>query len=894
MRQKAKILVVDHDRLNLDRISQTLSSAGYEVFQTERGCDVLASSRQHDPDLLLLRTNLPDITSSEVCQRLKADSALAKILVVYLASEHVPKNGPNESQLGADHSIPCGVDGDELLERVAICCRQQRAEAALHREAGRLSALIATQQEIAAAAPDPTAIMKLVAARAQQLTGAAGAVIELVEGDEMVYRAASGITASQLGLRFNVSASFSGLCVQTEEILRCDDVKTDLRLAGDASHLSEVRSVVAVPLKQQYNSMGVLKVVALTPKAFGEGDLQMLQLVAHFMAVAINQAVALGAKQALLAEHTRTILALRESEERFRSAFDYAAIGMALVGTDGRWMKVNHPLCEIVGYAQEELLARSVQDFIHPEDLEAGGEHVRQLLTGDTRTYQTELRFVHKSGSVVWILLNISLLRNSQGKPLYFIAQIQDITERKRAEETKARLTAILEATTDFIGTLDVDGRTLYLNRAFREVVGIGANDTLDAKHISEYHPPWAADVIASDGFPTAIREGTWSGEIALLNPAGREIPISQVIIAHKTPKGQVAYFSTVARDITERKRAEEALIMQARVLQNMSEGVCLADENGFIVYTNAAEEKMFAYGPAELIGQHVTILNHYPLEESARLMAEINEHVATKGAWSGEFKNRGKDGRPFTTSSSISLLEISGRKYLVYVQEDITEKKRADEQIKNSLIEKDVLLKEIHHRVKNNLQVISSLLNLQSRYIQDDRTHELFRESQNRVRSMALIHEKLYQSQDLAKVDFAEYVLSLASMLFRSYGTNSGAVKLDLAVDPVFLSIDTAIPVGLVINELVSNSLKYAFPNGRPGTISIDFHTENDDQFSLVFRDDGIGVPEEFDLDKAPSLGLRLVKILTGQLGGKLAFRRTGGTEFKITFKEQKEKDRK
>ncbi|MBM3836967.1 MAG: PAS domain S-box protein [Verrucomicrobia bacterium] len=525
----------------------------------------------------------------------------------------------------------------------------QDAERALKQHTERLSAITAIQQEIGAAAPDQESIMKLAVSRAQQITRADGATIELVEGDEIVYRSASGSLASQAGKRIRVGKSFSGLAIRTDEILRCDDTDTDPRVDQTECRTGSIRSVVVVPLRHQYNSIGALKVISSRPGAFDDADIQTLQLVAHFMSAAINQAVAFGSKRALLAEHTRTIVALRESEERFRSAFDYAAIGMALVATNGKWMKVNRSLGEIVGYAEGDFRSLYFHSLTHPEDVANHQARMRSLLAGETGAFQMEARFIHRSGSVVWVFLSVSLLRDGKGKPLYFIAQIQNITERKRA-----------------------------------------------------------------------------------------------------------------------------------------------------------------------------------------------------------------------------------------------------DEQVKSSLREKEVLLKEIHHRVKNNLQVISSLLRLQSGYVKDEAAKELFRESQNRVRFMALIHQKFYQSQDLARIDFNEYLLSLLAMLFRSYGALSGTVTLETHVDPIFLDIDTAIPVGLLVNELVSNSLKYAFPENRCGIIRIDFRAVGDEAFVLTLRDDGVGLPGEFDLDKVPTLGLRLVKILTSQLGGTLTFHRNGGTEFTVTFREPKDKEGK
>ena len=217
----------------------------------------------------------------------------------------------------------------------------------------------------------------------------------------------------------------------------------------------------------------------------------------------------------------------------------------------------------------------------------------------------------------------------------------------------------------------------------------------------------------------------------------------------------------------------------------------------------------------------------------------------------------------------------------------EVTERKRTENQIKTSLKEKEVLLKEIHHRVKNNLQVISSLLNLQSKYIKNRPASEIFRESQNRIKSMALIHEQLYQSRDLARIELAEYIRKLAANLLYSYKVKPNAIVLKINVDSVFLSIDTAIPCGLIIDELVSNSLKYAFPAHKKAEICIDLHSDDNNKFTLIISDNGMGFPKDLDFRKTESLGLQLVCTLTDQLGGTIKLNGSYGTEFKITFRE-------
>ncbi|GAB1544717.1 hypothetical protein NUACC21_73930 [Scytonema sp. NUACC21] len=215
----------------------------------------------------------------------------------------------------------------------------------------------------------------------------------------------------------------------------------------------------------------------------------------------------------------------------------------------------------------------------------------------------------------------------------------------------------------------------------------------------------------------------------------------------------------------------------------------------------------------------------------------------------------------------------------------DITERKQAEEQIQASLLEKEVLLKEIYHRVKNNLQVISSLLNLQSEYIKDKDDLEIFQQSQMRIESMALIHQKLYQSQDLARIDFGEYIRDLVASLFSSYEVNTNVIALTVNIKNVLLSLDAAIPCGLIITELVSNSLKYAFPKGRTGEICIEIQLESNMFYTLKVKDNGIGLPSEFNLKNITSLGLQLVEALTNQLLGNIQMNTKSGVEVLITF---------
>jgi PAS domain S-box-containing protein len=246
------------------------------------------------------------------------------------------------------------------------------------------------------------------------------------------------------------------------------------------------------------------------------------------------------------------------------------------------------------------------------------------------------------------------------------------------------------------------------------------------------------------------------------------------------------------------------------------------------------------------------------------------------------------KDNSIVWVNVTVSLIRESSTepKYFIAVIEDISDRKHSQEQIKASLLEKEVLLKEIYHRVKNNLQVISSLLNLQSGYIKNKDDLVIFQQSQQRIASIALIHEKLYQSQDLARINFREYTQDLVVSLLTAYEVNEDAIAVTINIDEdVLLGLDTAIPCSLIIHELVSNSLKYAFPTGRNGSINIELHLIGDNNFLLKVSDDGVGLPSNFDFKKIASLGLQLVDALTYQLAGTIDIKGENGVEWQLKF---------
>ena len=325
-----------------------------------------------------------------------------------------------------------------------------------------------------------------------------------------------------------------------------------------------------------------------------------------------------------------------------------------------------------------------------------------------------------------------------------------------------------------------------------------------------------------------------------------------------------------------------------AKILDLAEDAIISIDASYRIVLFNQGAEKIFGYSRDEILGEPLNVLVPVRfLEAHGHHIQEFTESPTASRAMGErrEIFGRRKGNIEFPAEASISKARLDEGWLFTVILRDVTARKIADESIRASLREKEVLLKEIHHRVKNNLQVVSSLLGLQSRTIEDLLTRKKFQESQNRVHSMALIHESLYQSDNLSEIDFPAYIDQLAAHLLRSYGAGPAHVKISSAIGDVRLPIDTAVPCGLIINELVSNSLKYAFPDGRRGRIRIEMREDEHQRIRLEVSDNGIGLPENVDFLSTRSLGFRLVHTLADQLGATIETESKGGARIALTF---------
>jgi PAS domain S-box-containing protein len=317
--------------------------------------------------------------------------------------------------------------------------------------------------------------------------------------------------------------------------------------------------------------------------------------------------------------------------------------------------------------------------------------------------------------------------------------------------------------------------------------------------------------------------------------------------------------------------------------------GMIVVDREGKIVFANSHIERLFQYSSGELIGSAIEKLvpeRYRSKHPDYRHSFFGDSRARPMGAGRDLFGLR-KDNTEVPVEIGLNpLVTPNGEFFVVSSVVDITERKRLEAALRTQLRERNVLLQEVHHRVKNNLQVISSLINLQMGSIGDGAAVEALQECSNRVQAIGLIHEQLYQAQDFTNVAFSDYARSLVDAVFRTAGVNADTVALSTEIEPVAVAVDRAIPLGLILSELITNSLKHAFPDGARGNLWVRLSAEGDGRLQLVVRDDGIGLPADFDPRRCQSLGMHLIHTLAEQIAAEFVVGNAGGAEFTLRFR--------
>ncbi len=590
---------------------------------------------------------------------------------------------------------------------------------------------------------------------------------------------------------------------------------------------------------------------------------------------------------------------LLERKTQIEAIFSSMNDAIVIMDKKGEIFMINDAAVRFHRFKTKEEYLRNLPDYydlfelasmdgtiLYPDQWPSGRAFRGEIL----RDFEVILK--RKDTGESWVAsYNTSVVYNDENEIDFIVFIIHDITQRNKSEkalkESEEKYRLISENTGDVIWILDLKSQKFtYVSPSVYHLRGYTPEEVIK-QSLEEVMTPESYRFII-DNLPKAINtiisgddSGVMRNRIDQIRKDGTIVPTEVVTTPLFNGKGEISSILGVSRDITERLKIEAE---RDRLFNFSIDMLCIAGFDGYFKELNPAWEETLGWTNEELMSQPYLEFVHPEDLDSTIKSAE----GLSKGQKVIRFDNRYlcKDGSyRWISWNSYPLVE---EELIFAVARDVTQMKEIEEALIRSLKEKEMLLKEIHHRVKNNLMIISSLLNLQSQYIKDKEALGIFKESQSRARSMALIHERLYRSTDLKRINFGDYIRTLSNDLFHTYADGSGRIILNIDVEDVMMDINTAIPLGLILNELVSNSLKHGFPNEKSGEINISFRFV-DDEYVLSVSDTGIGFPEDLDHHNTDSLGLQLVNNLTGQIDGEIELDTTNGTEFNIRFKEKK-----
>lgn len=577
---------------------------------------------------------------------------------------------------------------------------------------------------------------------------------------------------------------------------------------------------------------------------------------------------------------------LRESSFLLETVLNTIPDVIGIQDTDHKIIKYNEAGYKLLGKKPEDIIGKECFKLLGkdaPNGICPTKEVIKTKQPAHVERYEEALN--------TWFDIRSYPVLDKNDNIILIIEHLRDITQQKKIErsleESAQKLKLMIERSPIGVSTTNLKGEYLSVNPAYCEMVGYTEEELFNMKFSDITHPD---DKEKNDKlYGDLINENLTSFDLEkrYIKKSGEIIHTLIRSNLVRDENGKPLFELAICEDITKQKKAINELMrsemrMKA-IFEDAIDVIAVVDlEEGKILNINDTVEKILSYKKEMLIGKSFSAL--FP-PETKKTSKQILEELKINRAIFKSQNLKRKDGTICIMDLSIAQIPWAGSKAALINLRDASERIHAEKIIQKDLKEKEVMLMEIHHRVKNNLQIISSMLKMQSVYIKDPKALEYFKDSQNRVKSMSLIHESLYQSEDLSKIDLGRYIKKLTNQLIRSFKDLHKDINMNLDIDDISFNINKTIPLGLLINEIVSNSFKYAFVHKDKGNINISLK-KKDELYSLIISDDGSSIPEDFDLENSESFGLHLVNALTSQLHGQLVLERSHGTNFKIEFR--------
>ncbi len=709
---------------------------------------------------------------------------------------------------------------------------------------------------------------------------------------------------------------------RTGTVYVCNDIEGDPTIAPwrDEALRRGYHSLAAFPFALNTRNAGVITFHASEPGFFNDKILRLLDEQSGDISFALVTLDHEERRRA--AEHE-----MERSELRFRRLFETARAAILIIdGETGEIIDANASFEKMLGYSGEELSHIGFANLVYPLRRQKIKRWIKNLLNDASVPTRIVTKLIHRDKQTISAKVTASFIRFPDGLPWYCAIEIQNDSDRQLAidklikahdtmeKRVRKRTVELKKTNTDLqneiiqreqlvanlreseaiyrsIGDLipfgiwlcDAKGDATYFSDSFLNLVGLSMEVCRGTGWIKCLLPEDAEKTVA-DWLRCVESEMNWDYEYRIQDPAGA----CHTILSRGAPirdnEGRITSWAGINLDITDRQNADKERAHLAEIVTSSDDAIIGKSLDGTIFSWNASAERVYGYTAQEAIGMNISTLVPPGRENDT---GEIREKILrNEPVLHYETVMVTKDGREIDISLTASPIKDSRGKIvgLSSIGRDITDTKHIQEILAASLREKEMLLKEIHHRVKNNIQVISSLLSMQSRIAGDEIVKNVLKDAQDRVKSIALIHEKLYQSKSLDWIDYHDYLEKISRYLSSSYGINPETIVVRVNAENITLNIDKAVPCSLIINELLSNAFKHAFPDGRKGIVDLTI-TAEDNHIIIRYKDDGIGLPDGFSPDQSSSLGMQLLVGLTGQLKGTILFENGDGTRCTIRF---------